>query len=191
MLPDKSDLLDLINTVIRSGSCKKKPEHNGYCTQGSTDIKEIGEQDKKKLSLAINLEELKKIEARIEALEDQNHRLLYFIHFLYKNFPDLVKEILPEEQQAIGGTAFSPKNGEHVRAAKNDNPSITPREIEVLQLVVKGLCAKEIATMLFISETTVITHKKNLKEKFNARNTVELISKAFTTLARLEKRTAV
>jgi DNA-binding CsgD family transcriptional regulator len=61
-------------------------------------------------------------------------------------------------------------------------PSLTRREIEVLQLLVKGLCAKEIASSLFISESTVITHKKNLKKKFDARNSVELISKAHNCL---------
>ena len=49
--------------------------------------------------------------------------------------------------------------------------------MDVFILLEKGYCAKEIAKSLFISETTVITHKKNLKEKFQAKNTVELISK--------------
>jgi DNA-binding NarL/FixJ family response regulator len=61
---------------------------------------------------------------------------------------------------------------------KREDPCPTRREKDVLELLVKGLCAKEIANKLFISESTVITHKKNLKEKFNAKNTVELISKA-------------
>ena len=58
----------------------------------------------------------------------------------------------------------------------NCKPSLTKREVDVFNLLSKGLCAKEIAKILFISETTVITHKKNLKEKFKAKNTVELIS---------------
>ena len=68
----------------------------------------------------------------------------------------------------------------HLLPEKNEHqPALTKREIEVLDLLVKGLCAKEIADNLFISETTVITHKKNLKKKYNVRNTVELISKAY------------
>jgi DNA-binding CsgD family transcriptional regulator len=52
--------------------------------------------------------------------------------------------------------------------------------MDVCRLLAKGFCAKEIARILFISETTVVTHKRNLKVKFNAKNTVELISKAST-----------
>ena len=67
-------------------------------------------------------------------------------------------------------------------ATINDNPApprLTPRESEVLECLVRGFGVKEIAAKLYISQNTVITHKKNLKEKFNARNTVDMISKAF------------
>jgi len=119
-------------------------------------------------------------------LEDQNDQLLFFIHFLYKNFPDLVKNILPKN-----GTAYEPGLNGHGKkldaivipeSSKEPQPGLTKREIEILNLLIKGLCAKEIATELFISETTVITHKKNLKEKFSAKNTVELVSKAINNL---------
>ena len=44
-------------------------------------------------------------------------------------------------------------------------PELSLREIEVLQLLVKGLTNKEIADKLSISLTTVITHRKNIQEK--------------------------
>ena len=44
-------------------------------------------------------------------------------------------------------------------------PELSLREIEVLQLLVKGLTNKEIADKLNISLTTVITHRKNIQEK--------------------------
>ncbi len=56
--------------------------------------------------------------------------------------------------------------------------NVSKREKEILQLLADGYSAKEIASMLFISATTVITHRKNLIEKFNVRNTAELIKKA-------------
>ena len=113
-----------------------------------------------------------RMEQRIQALEEQNDKLLYFVNFLVENLPDLVMNILQSEwQQKEQPEALSFQKG-------SDCPHPTRREMDVLELLVKGFCAKEIAERLFISETTVITHKKNLKEKFNARNSAELISKA-------------
>lgn len=55
---------------------------------------------------------------------------------------------------------------------------LTPREAEVLQLVASELTNQEIADQLFVSSTTVISHRKRLLQKFNARNTAGLIKKA-------------
>ena len=52
--------------------------------------------------------------------------------------------------------------------AKNDDRTInelTKREIDVLQLVAKGLANKEVADKLCISIHTVISHRKNISEK--------------------------
>ncbi|MBQ9284683.1 MAG: helix-turn-helix transcriptional regulator [Bacteroidaceae bacterium] len=53
--------------------------------------------------------------------------------------------------------------------------SLTAREIEVTVLLAKGLINKEIADRLFISTTTVITHRKNIMEKLHARSLVDII----------------
>lgn len=52
---------------------------------------------------------------------------------------------------------------------------ITRREREVLDLVGKGLHAKEIARALAISPRTVEVHKANLMQKLGARNVAELV----------------
>lgn len=122
-----------------------------------------------------------KMEQRIQALEKQNDQLLYFVNFLAENLPDLVMNILNGEwPDKEAPERWQGKEApERPQPVKYDAiPSPTRRELDVLELLEKGFCAKEIANKLFISETTVVTHKKNLKEKFNARNTVELISKA-------------
>jgi DNA-binding NarL/FixJ family response regulator len=54
-------------------------------------------------------------------------------------------------------------------------PVISRREKEVLQLIADGLTNAEIAGKLFISTTTVDTHRKNLLAKFDARNTAALV----------------
>jgi len=56
--------------------------------------------------------------------------------------------------------------------------SLTPREKEILLLVSKGLTNKQIAEQLFISENTVKNHIKNLLEKLNLENRVQLASYA-------------
>jgi len=57
---------------------------------------------------------------------------------------------------------------------------LTRREREVLNLVGKGLHAKEIARALAISPRTVEVHKANLMTKLGARNVAELVRFALT-----------
>ncbi|MFZ5972787.1 MAG: response regulator transcription factor [Bacteroidota bacterium] len=56
--------------------------------------------------------------------------------------------------------------------------TVTPREAEVLQLIASGMATQEVANKLFISHHTVETYRKKLLEKFEAKNTAELIKKA-------------
>lgn len=52
---------------------------------------------------------------------------------------------------------------------------ISKREKEVLDLIADGFSSKQIADMLFISNHTAISHRKNLLRKFNVKNTAHLI----------------
>lgn len=56
---------------------------------------------------------------------------------------------------------------------------ISPREIEILQLICQELTMKEIGEKLFVSEQTVHTHRKNLMKKTKAKNAVGLVKFAF------------
>lgn len=56
---------------------------------------------------------------------------------------------------------------------------ISPREIEVLQLICQELTMKEIGEKLFLSEQTIHTHRKNLMKKTKAKNAVGLVKFAF------------
>ncbi len=56
---------------------------------------------------------------------------------------------------------------------------VSPREIEVLQLICQELTMKEIGEKLFLSEQTVHTHRKNLMRKTKAKNAVGLVKFAF------------
>jgi DNA-binding NarL/FixJ family response regulator len=54
----------------------------------------------------------------------------------------------------------------------------TPREREVLTLLAQGKSSKQIAEDLFITERTVESHRKNMVEKCQVKNTAELIAHA-------------
>jgi len=155
MLSDKSVLLERLHVAINEKWCHSTHSRSAAAAE--------------------------KMEQRIQALEKQNDQLLYFVNFLAENLPDLVMNILNGEwPDKEAPERWQGKEApERPQSGKYDAiPSPTRRELDVLELLEKGFCAKEIANKLFISETTVVTHKKNLKEKFNAKNTVELISKA-------------
>lgn len=55
---------------------------------------------------------------------------------------------------------------------------LTKREIEVIKLIAEGLTSQDIAERLFISPRTVDTHRRNLLQKLNVKNTAELIKYA-------------
>lgn len=56
---------------------------------------------------------------------------------------------------------------------------LSTRELELLQLVAKGLSNKEISKTLFISENTVKSHLKNILSKLHLDNRVQLTSYAY------------
>jgi len=79
---------------------------------------------------------------------------------------------------ASGKTYLSAEAAFALRETGNDMPVITRREKEILRLIAEGLTNAEIAEKLFISTATVNTHRKSLLEKFAAKNTAILVSKA-------------
>ena len=56
---------------------------------------------------------------------------------------------------------------------------ITQREKQVLNHISLGLTTNEIARTLYVSAHTILTHRKNLLIKMDARNTAGLVRKGF------------
>jgi DNA-binding CsgD family transcriptional regulator len=52
---------------------------------------------------------------------------------------------------------------------------ITPRELEILELIANGLSNREIAEKLFVSENTVKTHSSRLFDKLGARRRTQAV----------------
>jgi DNA-binding NarL/FixJ family response regulator len=55
---------------------------------------------------------------------------------------------------------------------------LTSREVEIIRLIADGLTNREIAEKLFLSSTTVDTHRKNMLAKLALRNTASLVKYA-------------
>ncbi len=63
----------------------------------------------------------------------------------------------------------------HPPMPKKEAPVLSNRETEVAVLLAKGLINKEIADRLNISLTTVISHRKNIMDKLNAKSLADII----------------
>lgn len=79
--------------------------------------------------------------------------------------------IHPQIVSKVLDTFTSITNRQRKNYKDND---LTYREMEVVKLVAKGLCNKEIAAELYISEKTVKNHITNILRKLNLRDRVQV-----------------
>jgi len=79
----------------------------------------------------------------------------------------------------LGKTYFSHQAAQVMLHNKQENkPIITRRETEVLELISTGMTNIEIADKLFVSTSTIDTHRKNLLAKFEAKNVASMVRMA-------------
>ncbi|NLC54034.1 MAG: response regulator transcription factor, partial [Firmicutes bacterium] len=64
---------------------------------------------------------------------------------------------------------------DYITEKENHGRSLTPREVELLQLIVKGFKNREIAERMMIALKTVENHRANIMKKLNVTNAAELI----------------
>lgn len=88
-------------------------------------------------------------------------------------------EMLVAIIEVMSGNQFLSHEVEDVLGSKTHHPTITRREKEVLELIAQGMTNPEIADKIFVSVSTVDTHRKNLLLKLEAKNTADLVRKAF------------
>lgn len=62
-----------------------------------------------------------------------------------------------------------------VKVYEKEKLMLSPRELEIIDLVCKGFSSKEIAAKLYLSEHTVLTHRKNISKKTYTNNLASLI----------------
>ena len=185
MFTEKCDLLEQINAHLT----KKWSKKNGNNTNPPADYKS-GKKNhhiasSNYLAYFENENLIDGLLQRVNSLENGYNQLIRLINSLIEHLPELIASGIDAAQEAEASFTTNASSlfeaGKEAQnpicCQKDQHPCPTRREKDIIALLVKGFCAKEIANRLFISETTVVTHKKNLKEKFNAKNSVELISK--------------
>ena len=75
---------------------------------------------------------------------------------------------------AAGETVFDPQVEQRTEL-KGERHALTPRELEVLQMIVDGKSNKEIATALDLSANTVAVHRANIMNTLGIHKTAELV----------------
>jgi DNA-binding NarL/FixJ family response regulator len=78
----------------------------------------------------------------------------------------------------VGNTLLNYVTHNRKKESKTDEIKLTKREVEILRFICKEYSNPEIASELYISIRTVDTHRRNLLEKLNAKNTVGLVKYA-------------
>ncbi|MGF7230234.1 response regulator [Arachidicoccus sp.] len=81
-------------------------------------------------------------------------------------------------QRIINGEIVFPQEKMPIRNNADNfiaGHKLSNREIEIIQLIKRGLTSKEIACDLYLSELTIETHRKNIFRKLNVRTSAALI----------------
>jgi DNA-binding NarL/FixJ family response regulator len=82
------------------------------------------------------------------------------------------------KQVAAGELLFAPQKSEQTGAISGRGCELTPRELEILQLIVDGKSNKEIAGQLNLSDNTVGVHRANIMRGLGIHKTAELVAYA-------------
>jgi FixJ family two-component response regulator len=93
--------------------------------------------------------------------------------FIQKPFRD--QELLDRINQALSWDQEHRSEDERRRSVEERFTSLTPREREVMDCVVRGLANKVIAMDLDLSQRTVEIHRARVMEKMNARSLADLV----------------
>ena len=95
------------------------------------------------------------------------------VEFLTKPFRD--QDLLDAIQQALDRDRRARSQQADSADLRSRFQSLTPRETEVFELVVKGLLNKQIALQLGTSEITIKLHRRQVMEKMQADSLADLV----------------
>lgn len=95
----------------------------------------------------------------------------------YLQKPVAAKTILPAIEKAFEIDRVRKERIQRVADFRKRLARLSPREKQVLELVVDGKLTKQIAKVLMIAEKTVDVHRSNITKKIRTNSVVELVRK--------------
>jgi FixJ family two-component response regulator len=98
------------------------------------------------------------------------------VEFLTKPFRD--QDLLDAIQQALQRDSAAREQQAEILNVHERYKTLTPREREVMALVVSGLLNKQIAAEIGASEATVKIHRGNMMQKMQVGSLIELVRSA-------------
>jgi FixJ family two-component response regulator len=98
------------------------------------------------------------------------------VEFLCKPFRE--QDLLDAVRTAIKKNAEQRSKLSSLAAVQRRHETLTPREQEVMAMVVSGMMNKQIAGKLGLSEITVKVHRASIMRKMNAKSLAELVRQA-------------
>ena len=98
------------------------------------------------------------------------------VEFLTKPFNDEV--LLTAIRQALDRSRLTLAQETEMRELRDRHASLTPRERQVMSLVVSGLLNKQVGGELGISEITVKAHRGQVMQKMKANSVADLVKMA-------------
>ena len=87
-------------------------------------------------------------------------------------------ELLKAVRQAVERSRLALAHETEIRELRNRYGSLTPREMQVMALVVSGLLNKQVGGELGISEKTVKAHRGQVMQKMKANSLADLVKMA-------------